>query len=613
MSNSSRSSLARLLEARSGRLALLALVLCGAWLTATPVLARSLAARSQDVEQAQAGEARFASPREIGRVLYAVQQGGRPERAAQVFELGHLSPAKRRSEGALLVETRLSPILDRLVVLAPDGAPFEGEATLEGEPTWVWKESPPGRKDLEVRLGFVRMPDGGWRIDRDTVENLESAYAAVRDLPRLEGLEGKPVSLRELLRQWVPHGLKRGGFVLRGYQWIGLFVLVLLGIVIERVVLFALRPLLRRVTKGEGSIYDELLGDFERPVGWVLGTGVFLACLPVLDIEPRYRETLELSASVVLAVGGVWAAYRLVDVASWHLERRARLTANRFDDMLVPLLRRTLKVLVLIVGVVFVTSQLTTDLWGIFAGLSIGSLALGFAAKDSIENLFGTFTVLLDNPFKLGDLVKVGGYNGTIEQVGFRSTRLRTDQDTLVTMPNSRFIASDIENLSQRRRRRVGFVLGATYDTPPHTLEAFCEGLRELVRRHPWTYKHDFQAWFESFGPVSLDVRLVCFLECLDAATFQRERHRLNLDILRLAGELEVSFAFPTQTIHMAPEAPAARKRTPADLARAVAEGRRAGESLGRLALEPFGDERPGPVRFDPDVPDAQGPLPPRS
>lgn len=602
-------------EARAARRAAFALVLVLAWLTATPVLARGwIASRAQERGEVAPEAERFASPREIGRALYAfvAGQAGARERVAGVFDLRDVPAAQRAAEGLWLVESRLVPILDRVLLLSPDGTPFEDELDVMGRSTSSWSGHPPGRPDLPVRLGFTRVGDGDWRIDRETRAGLETLWRAVQGQPFLESLRQKPLSPAEFVRRMVPDRLEQGGFLLLGYQWLGLVLLVLLGIVVERVLLFALRPLLRRVTRGEGSLYDELLGDFERPVGWVLATLVFLAGLPALDIEPRYRGTLELAASVVLAVGGVWAAYRLVDVAAWHLERRAGSTENRFDDMLVPLIRRTLKVLVVIVGVVFVASRLTADLWGVFAGLSIGSLALGFAAKDSVENLFGTFTVLLDNPFKLGDFVTVGGHTGTIEQVGFRSTRVRTVEDTLVTMPNSRFIASDIVNFSQRRRRRVELVLGATYDTPPETLEAFCEGLRELVRRHPWTYKQDYHAWLESFGAHSLDVKLICYLECLDFATFQRERHRLNLDVLRLAAELEVEFAFPTRTLHSAPSTPVPRTRTPSDLEAAVAAGRRAGLELGRRTLEPLGEGRPAPVRFVEGDPDAQGPLPPR-
>ncbi|HVS17230.1 MAG TPA: mechanosensitive ion channel family protein [Planctomycetota bacterium] len=619
MSTSSRSSLARLLETRPGRAALAVLALVGVWLSATPVLARGLVRTlAEQVDEAQVGEERFESPRAIGRAIYGFleyQRGENPDglaRASQIFDLDHISAAQRGSEGANLLETRLVPILDRVQLVGDDGAPFASEADVEGLSTWTWTGHPEASPDVDVRLVFARQSDGGWRIDRDTVGRLEVLWREVRDLPRLAELEDKPVSMQELVLRWVPDRLEQGGFLLDPYQWIGLVLLLAIGFVVERVLIFVFRPALRRVTKGEGTIYEELLGDFERPVGWVIATLVFLAGLPALGIEPRYRDTLELAASVVLAFGCVWATYRLVDVFSWYLERKASLTENRFDDMLVPLVRRTLKVAVVIVGVVFVASRITTDLWGVFAGLSIGSLALGFAAKDSVENLFGTFTVLLDNPFKLGDFVKVGNYIGTVEQVGFRSTRVRTIEDTLVTMPNSRFIASDIENYSQRRRRRVSASLSVTYDTPAETIEAFCEGIRELIRRHPWTFKEGFHVWFETYGAASLDIKLIYFLETLDYGTFLREQHRMNLDVLRIAAELEVDFAFPTQTIHMAPSTPVPRTRTPVDLESAVGAGRKAADELAKRTLEPFGGARPAPVRYDPTDPDAQGPLPPR-
>ena len=620
MSTSSRSSLTRICSSYPGRVALALLTLVGVWLTATPVLARGLVrslAAQQEERDASLAEERFASPREIGRAIYGYletqwgESTGGLRRASQIFDLDHLPSAQRRSEGEMLLADRLVPILDRVVLLQPDGQPFASESEVEGS-TYTWSANPPGQPDITVRVGFARQADGGWRIDSETVERLGAMYDAVRPLPKLGELDEKPVSMRDLVRSWVPERLQQGGFLLETYQWIGLVLLLALGFVLERILLFTFRPALRRVTKGEGTIYEELLGNFERPVGWVIATVVFLFGLPALDIEPRYRDTLELAASVVLAFGSVWATYRLVDVFCWYLAQKASQTDNRFDDMLVPLLRRTLKVAVVIIGFVFVASRITTDLWGVFAGLSIGSLALGFAAKDSVENLFGTFTVLLDNPFKLGDFVKVGEHTGTVETVGFRSTRVRTVEDTLVTMPNSRFIASDIENYSQRRRRRVATSLSLTYDTPPETIEAFCEGIRELIRRHPWTFKENFHVWFETFAAASLDVRLVYFLESLDYGTFLREQHRMNLDVLRVAAELEVEFAFPTQTIHMAPSTPVPRTRTPADLESAVASGRTAGDQLAERTLKPLGGQRPPPVRYDPNDPDAQGPLPPR-
>jgi len=605
-----------ILDARAGRLAALALALFCGWLVATPALAlRAVAGAVAAQEQPEDGETaeRFPSPRAIGRALfgfYEYQAGENPaglRRAAHVLDLGDLPSGQRQARGEFLVESRLSVILDKLVLLDAEASSFATADEVQDLQSWDWLRSPPTRPDLAVRLGFARQPEGGWLIDRDTVARLEGYYQQVKDLPNVAGLEGKPLTTAELVRRWVPDELEGGGILLETYQWIGLLVLVLLGVLVERIANLFLHPLLRRVSKRSGTIDEELLGNFERPVGALIATLVFLLLLPALDLAPRYRDVLELAASFVLAVAGVWATYRLVDVVCWVMAQKAAQSDNRFDDMLVPLVRRTLKVVVVIVGVVFVASRITTDLWGVFAGLSIGSLALGFAAKDSVENLFGTFTVLLDNPFKLGDVVQVGDLIGIVEQVGFRSTRVRTFEDALITVPNSRFIASSIENLSQRRRRRVNLSLGLTYDTPPGKLEAFCEGVRELVRESPVTFKDFYHVWFTGYGASSLDVMVLFFVDTTDHATYLREQHRINLDILRLAERLEVSFAFPTQTIHIAQPEDLAHGDVPSDLEAALRGGRGTGRQLSQASYGPFGGERPPPVRFDAADPDALG------
>jgi MscS family membrane protein len=626
MTKQRRSTLARLLEVGAGRRAALLLALAALWLCATPVLARravALAAAGPTQEEparANGGET-FKSPAEIGSTIHAFmqQQRGRSsagsERAALIFELGDRDARQRRHTGETLLATRLVPILERTTFIAADGSPFADAGEIEASPnhdSWDWTSSAPGRPDVVVNLGFARQSGGGWLIDGDTVARLEGLYQQVKHLPRLAGMEHKPLSIAEWVRDRVPDRLERGGFLLQPYQWIGIVVLIVLGFVIERLAKLFLRPVLRRMSKGRVTIDSELLGGFERPFGAVIATLVFLMALPALDLEPRRRDVLDIAASLVLAVASVWAVYRLVDVLSWFLEQKALRTAHRFDDMLVPLVRRTVKVLVLIVGLVFVASRLTSDLWGIFAGLSIGSLALGFAAKESVENLFGTFTVLLDKPFKLGDLITVGEFSGTVEEVGFRSTRVRTAEDSLITMPNSRFIGTDIENLSARRRRRVNTTLALTYDTPPQSVEAFCEGVRELIRAHPWTWKEGYHVWLTGFGTSSLDVALVYFIDTQDHATFLREQHRLNLDIVRLAQQLEVEFAFPTQTMHVPPTRDPEQPRGPADQSGALHSGREQARALSARTFEGFAGQRPPPVRFDPADPDAQGPGAPR-
>ena len=230
--------------------------------------------------------------------------------------------------------------------------------------------------------------------------------------------------------------------------------------------------------------------------------------------------------------------------------------------------------------------------------LSIGTAVLAFAFKDSLENVFGTFTVLLDKPFQLGDWITVESVDGTVESVGFRSTRVRTFYNSIITVPNRQFISAQIDNWGARRYRRIRQTLGLQYDTPPEKIEAFCEGVRELIRLHPYTRKDYYHVYLNSFGASSLDVLLYCFVETPDWAMELRERHRLMADILRLAEKLGVAFAFPSTSVYMVdPESLEHPDRPESDPAGAKL-GRGVAAEVAEASLAPFGKNRPGPVKF---------------
>jgi MscS family membrane protein len=254
------------------------------------------------------------------------------------------------------------------------------------------------------------------------------------------------------------------------------------------------------------------------------------------------------------------------------------------------------------VGVVYVASYVSEDLYGIVAGLSIGSLAIGFAAKDSIENLFGTMTVLLDKPYQLGDWITVGDIDGTVEEVGFRSTKIRTFYNSVISVPNSRFISAHIDNWGERRYRRIKTNVSIAYSTPPLKIEAFCEAIRELVRKHPYTRKDYYHIYLNQLGASSLDILVYCFVETPDWSTELREKHRLYLDILRVAEGLGVELAFPTQTLHLVkdPEASESAVPKPADSPRSAERmGRELADLIVKDGLVDFDGQKPPPVVID--------------
>ncbi len=553
---------------------------------------------------------RFSSPREVMHRFEAVfewLQTGSGEglsRAADVFDVSALPAAERRAHALELTET-LAKVFDRVAIV--DHTEFPDSAGVEGDDRYEFIAKRADYEEARVTISFGRQPSGGWLIDAQTVAAIPGMWQTVKNLPQLEGVE-KPLSPAETLRQVIPTTLKGGGFLLESYQWIGLVALVLLGVLLDRVLRLFLHPWISRLGGKEGETVDrELMSDFDRPVSALVITAVFMLGLPLLDIEPWTQQVLDVAASFVLVIASVWTAYRLVDVLCWFLARKAARSANRLDDMMVPLLRRTLKILVVIVGLVFIASRIAGDLWGVIAGLSIGSLAVGFAAKDSIENLFGTFTVMLDKPFHLGDGISMSGIEGSVEEVGFRSTRVRTWDGTCVTVPNSRFISNHVENLSVRPNRRTRTVLQLTYDTPPEKLDAFCEGVRELIRAHPYTKKDAFHVWFTGFGESSLDVLLQFHMETTDYSTSAREVHRLFGDVLRLARRLNVEFAFPSRSLFMVEPEDVEHPDAPANMGEGIDLGRRLGRELAAESFAGFKGEPPPLVRVDPADPDALG------
>jgi MscS family membrane protein len=365
--------------------------------------------------------------------------------------------------------------------------------------------------------------------------------------------DAAPTGAAATLREWIPESL-RGGvlFGLETWQWLGLFLILLAGLLLDHLV----RPFLRLAVKRLLAHFadeptTEELRRTVRPWGWVVAGLLWLGGLHLLELPGLTQVVLVQAARVFLSLVSVWATWRAVDVVGGVLGRRALSTESKVDDVLVPLVKRAGKLFVAAMGVVYVADGLAIDIAPLLASLGLGGLAFAFAAKDTIENFFGSIAVITDRPFLVGDWVLIDDVEGTVERIGFRSTRIRTFYDSIVTVPNSTLVRAKVDNFGRRRYRRIKTMLQLSYATPPDTVSAFCEGVRELIRRHPATRKDYFQVWLKDLGASSLDVLLYCFVKTPDWSAELRERERLLLDILRLAEALGVEIAFPTQTLHL--------------------------------------------------------------
>ncbi|TBO40349.1 mechanosensitive ion channel family protein [Pedobacter kyonggii] len=252
-----------------------------------------------------------------------------------------------------------------------------------------------------------------------------------------------------------------------------------------------------------------------------------------------------------------WIILRIIDFISHVLLFKASLTNNKSDDQLVPFLKELFKTIVIFIGFftllgfVFEVNVLT-----LITGLGIGGIAIALAAKESLENLIGSFTIFLDKPFTVGDLVKVDGVEGTVEKVGFRSTRIRTSEKTMATIPNRGMIDGVLENLSLRNSRKVSFIIGLTYETNSASLREIISEIESYINNHQGT-SDDGNASFKSFGDSGLNVEVNYFVTVLEYAEFLKIRQEINLEIMDIVIRNKSDFAYPTQRLISDRPAPA--------------------------------------------------------
>lgn len=438
--------------------------------------------------------------------------------------------------------------------------------------------------------------DGLWRFDRNTVEKVPKLYQQMRTLPMVAGDEILTVS--DYIEDGLPAWLTEEDFLSLAYwQWIAIFLLIFLGLLVD----LAIRLSLRRVERGIGR--DQETGELRhqlRPLGALGALLLWWIAVQFLNLSGLVGEILSGSLALLLAVTGAVASWRLTDLLGEVLKSRAKKTTRRIDDVLVPLLIRALKIFVIVLAIVFIASALNLPLTPLLASLGVASVALSFAAKDTVENLFGSIAVLFDRPFDMGDWVVVDGMEGIVEEVGFRSTRLRTFYNSLVTIPNANLVRAVVDNYGRRRYRRWKTMLGVQYDTRPEALVSFTEGIRELVRLHPYTRKDYYEVYCNEFGSSSLNILLYVFFEVPDWNTELRERERLFLDIVRLADQLGVQFAFPTSTVHVfegeTPIGPSGRPPERTTEALHILQGAKIAQSL--TANQPWRYRKPPPVQI---------------
>ncbi|WP_297336828.1 mechanosensitive ion channel family protein [Algoriphagus sp.] len=302
--------------------------------------------------------------------------------------------------------------------------------------------------------------------------------------------------------------------------------------------------------------YQQIGENYILPVARILSYYLIVLLLsvfmPVLQLPVEIWSWIIVILNTLKPLFITVAFYKLVNVVAVYFARLATKTESTLDDQLVPLMRKTLKAFVVVIGTLFILRDgLNLDIIPFLTGLSIGGVAIALAAQDTIKNFFGSVMIFIDKPFQVGDWITSGDIDGTVEEVGFRSTRIRTFRNSLMYVPNGKIADAVLDNHGLRRYRRFLTTLTVTYDTPPLLIEEFVKGLREIVAAHPDTRKDYYHIYFNNLSAYSQDIMFYIFFEVPGWPDELRARHEVLIQIVKLANTLGVRFAFPTQTLHM--------------------------------------------------------------
>lgn len=241
-----------------------------------------------------------------------------------------------------------------------------------------------------------------------------------------------------------------------------------------------------------------------------------------------------------------WIILRIIDFIAFVLKHKASITNNRADDQLVPFLKELTKTLIcflgffVLLGFVFEINVLT-----LITGLGIGGIAIALAAKESLENLIGSFTIFLDKPFTVGDVVKVDGIEGTIEKVGFRSTWLISPDKTTIVIPNRAMIDGVLENVTLRNYRRVNFFIGIVYETAAEDIKNILSAISGFLNAHPDT--KDGYATFDNFGDSALNIQVVYLVINMEHGKYVKVKEEINFKLMEIVKAYRSDFAYPTQ------------------------------------------------------------------
>ncbi len=495
------------------------------------------------------------SPQETMRTFIeamdVVKKGGTSTRAhfdqaARTFNLSRIDENIREMTGRMAAEKLINTI-DRITKIDLANIPDRTEGS-----KWYFRKQTIASEDgnIYAEIAIEKNADGAWRFSPESVATIGDLYATVSHLKVVDGvIEYKNWKTR--LKSYMPAWTSDDFLFFTKGQWLGFLFIFVVSILALSLLRFLTTIYIHDLVKKESLDFKEK--DHYKstlPFGLLAFSLVWMGGIRMLELDIDTYNVLVRAFYILIAFTSVWSSLKIVDLISMHFTKIAKDTHNKFDDVLVPMLSKTSKVLVVAFGAILVAHSLTFDIGSILAGLGIGGVAVALAAKDTISNLFGSVTVIMDRPFLIGDYVFLDkALEGTVEEVGFRSTRIRTPHQSLVSIPNNVLANMAIDNYGMRGSRRYKTFLQMDYNNPIEKLEQYCERLRYLCKIHPIIEPTTAQIYINEVTDKSINILVQVFLKTTTSDVELTERHGLIVEMLKIANEVGVRFAYPSNTM----------------------------------------------------------------
>lgn len=394
---------------------------------------------------------------------------------------------------------------------------------------------------------YLEKQDGLWYYSEKTSAQVEKMYYDVF-----------PFNLGKIIEN-LPKGAQKEFLGIKTWQYIGLLLIIgvawlvylLFNYVIDQIIL-------------NSKWYKNLqLDDSSKPILHdFVGFGIIAilltiieAFLPGLLLDISISKVLFNLVEIMRTVFIALCLFRGVSLLSNYLMKLAQNTESRLDDQLLPIVTKLIKVVVGVIAVIHILAVSGVNVTALIAGVSIGGLALALAAQDTVKNLLGSIMIFFDKPFQIGDTIQTPEVEGTVEEVGFRSTRIRKVDNSLVSVPNGSLSNLTLVNLGARRMRLFEVTAGVTYDSPPESIKAFIKDVKHLLDQHEKVDQNQKFVYFRNMSASSLDVFIRAYLYVADFQEELATREELLFEIMTFADQRGLSFAFPSTSVYIESEA----------------------------------------------------------